>query len=118
MPPSGRARSRTPPDKPSEASKRTAPGFSVSPHNLSRGNSSRSIRSTRAPARAATNAAIEPAGPAPAIKRSSIDLRYEGYDWYEGFKERTDEGQRTPSHGGVAPCEGCHRRKAGKHQRV
>ncbi len=65
------ARSRRSPSRPSASSHATAPGFSVSPHNLSRGKSSRSMMRTRAPARASTSAAMEPAGPAPATMASS-----------------------------------------------
>src|SRR5687768_2236177 len=49
----------------------SAPGFSVSPHNLWRGNRARSNSRTRRPARARMRAANEPAGPAPAIATSS-----------------------------------------------
>src|SRR5437867_4072361 len=57
--------------------RRTAsvPGLTVSPHSFSLGNLARSKRRTRAPARARTAAATEPAGPAPTIKTSSITAR-------------------------------------------
>ena len=50
----------------------SAPGLSVSPHSLSRGKRARSTSRTRAPARASRIAAIDPAGPAPAISTSTI----------------------------------------------
>src|SRR6266545_371227 len=50
----------------------TAPGLIVSPHSLLRGNFARSSISTRAPPRASTVAAAEPAGPAPQTITSNI----------------------------------------------
>ena len=55
------------------ASTRNAPGLSVSPHSLSRGNRARSNTRTR-PARARIGAASDPAGPAPTMTTSSIAL--------------------------------------------
>ena len=58
--------------RPSRRRTANAPGFNVSPHSLGLGNVARSIRQTRAPARASTVAATHPLGPAP-ITRTSID---------------------------------------------
>src|SRR4051794_37108853 len=48
----------------------SAPGLTVSPHSLLRGNVARSTMQTRAPARAATRPAIAPAGPPPTTSTS------------------------------------------------
>ena len=48
------------------------PGLIVSPHSFARGNRARSSINTRAPPRASTVAAIEPAGPAPQTITSNI----------------------------------------------
>src|SRR2546427_7329360 len=53
----------------------SVPGLTVSPHNFSLGNVARSKSRTRAPARARTEAAPEPAGPAPTIRTSFITAR-------------------------------------------
>src|SRR5688572_4980777 len=50
----------------------TAPGLSVSPHNLGLGKRARSKTRTRRPARDRTIAASDPAGPAPTITTSSM----------------------------------------------
>src|SRR5215472_5684466 len=55
---------------PSARSRASVPGLIVSPHYLSRGNDARSTMRTRAPARASTRPAIDPAGPAPTISTS------------------------------------------------
>ena len=65
MPCTGSPRSSIDAERPRRRSSASAPGLSVSPHSLSRGNAARSIRRTRAPARASTVAATAPAGPAP-----------------------------------------------------
>ena len=54
------------------AARASVPGFTVSPHSLSRGKRARSMSRTRAPARASTIAAIAPAGPAPTIRSTSV----------------------------------------------
>src|SRR5688572_29225003 len=51
----------------------SAPGFTVSPHSLSRGKRARSSTRTRTPERARTMAAIVPAGPAPLTSTSITD---------------------------------------------
>ena len=55
-------------DSPWRSRMATAPGLSVSPHSLCRGNVSRSSSRTRNPARASRIAVSAPAGPAPATR--------------------------------------------------
>src|SRR6266540_4039454 len=70
MPSTQRLRASTSPPRPRRFRIPSAPGLIVSPHSLSRGKVARSIRRTRAPARARMMPAIAPAGPAPTMTTS------------------------------------------------
>src|SRR4051812_5920185 len=70
MPRTGTATARRSARSSRPSSSASDPGFTVSPHSLSRGNRARSINRTRAPARARISAAMLPAGPAPTTTTS------------------------------------------------
>src|SRR6185436_6890107 len=72
MPSTGSAAASNASASPSRRSTASAPGLIVSPHSLSRGKRARSSISTRAPPRASTVAATDPAGPAPQTITSYI----------------------------------------------
>src|SRR4051812_25698053 len=71
MPPTRSPRATTPALRPRCSSRASAPGLTVSPHNLSRGKTARSTIRTRTPACASTAPATLPAGPAPTIRTST-----------------------------------------------
>src|SRR5262249_28195752 len=69
-PSTARPRVSISPATPSVRSRASAPGLTVSPHSLSRGNLARSRIVTRTPARASSVPAQAPAGPPPTIRTS------------------------------------------------
>src|SRR2546423_11168633 len=97
--PAGSTTSR-PPSRYRQAS---VPGLTVSPHSFGRGNDARSMIRTRAPARASTAPATEPAGPAPTITTSSTSSTLRGPTAPDALHQHPTKTQSAPYMSQSAP---------------